>query len=66
VSFKIFTKVITNRISVAVEKVIRPSQTAFMPGRYILKGVVILHETIHVLEKEKWGYPKTRLQEGLG
>jgi hypothetical protein len=45
VSFKIFTKVVTNRITDLSQKVIRPTQTAFMPGRHILEGVVILHET---------------------
>jgi hypothetical protein len=28
------------------QKVVRPSQLAFMPGRYILEGVVVLHETL--------------------
>jgi hypothetical protein len=32
VSFKIFTKVATNRINLVAQKVIRPSQTAFLPG----------------------------------
>jgi hypothetical protein len=30
-------------------KVIRPTQTAFMPGRHILEGVLVLHKTIHEL-----------------
>ncbi|KAL5660028.1 hypothetical protein ACJX0J_027153 [Zea mays] len=30
-----------------------PSQTAFMRGRNILEGVVILHETIHELHRKK-------------
>ena len=47
VSFKIFTKVGTNRITGIAPKVIRPTQSAFMPGRHILEGVVVLHETIH-------------------
>ena len=47
VSFKNFTKVATNRITDLAHKVVRPSQTAFMPGRHILEGVVVLHETIH-------------------
>jgi hypothetical protein len=34
-------------------KIIRPSQTAFLPGRYILEEVVILHETIHELQRKK-------------
>ena len=33
--------------------VIRPSQTAFMPGRHILEGVVVLHETIDELHRKK-------------
>jgi len=35
------------------DKVVRQSQTTFMPGRNILEGVVILHETIHELHKKK-------------
>jgi hypothetical protein len=53
VSFKIFTKVVTNRITDLSQKVIRPTQTAFMPGRHILEGVVILHETVHELHRKK-------------
>jgi hypothetical protein len=53
VCFKIFTKVGTNRITGIAPKVIRPTQTAFMPGRNILEGVVILHETIHELHTKK-------------
>jgi hypothetical protein len=53
VVFKIFTKVATNRISTIAEKIVRPTQTTFMPGRHILEGVVILHETIHELHRKK-------------
>jgi hypothetical protein len=53
VSFKIFTKVATNRISEVAQKVIKPTQTAFIPGRHILEGVVVLHETIHELHRKK-------------
>jgi hypothetical protein len=42
-----------NRISTIAEKIVRPTQTAFMPGRHILEGVVILHETIHELHRKK-------------
>jgi hypothetical protein len=48
-SFKIF--IATNRINDAAQKVIQPSHTAFLPRRYILEGVTILHETIHELHK---------------
>ena len=53
VSFKIFTKVLANRLTIVADKVVRDSQTAFMPGRNILEGVVVLHETIHELHKKK-------------
>jgi hypothetical protein len=53
VSYKIFTKVATIRIADLASKVIRPTQTAFMPGRHILEGVVVLHETVHELHRKK-------------
>jgi hypothetical protein len=53
VSFKIFTKVATIRVSQIAHKIVRPTQTAFMPGRHILEGVVVLHETIHELHRKK-------------
>jgi hypothetical protein len=53
VSFKIFTKVATNRVSEVAHKVIKPTELAFMPGRHILEGVVVLHETIHGLHRNK-------------
>ena len=43
----------TNRISVVAQKVISPTQTAFFPGRNIMEGVVVLHETIHELHRKK-------------
>jgi hypothetical protein len=52
VSFKFFTKVGTNRISEVAHSVVKPTQTAFMPGRHILEGVVVLHETIHELQRK--------------
>ncbi|WVZ69842.1 hypothetical protein U9M48_018567 [Paspalum notatum var. saurae] len=52
VSFKIFTKVATNRILKVAHKIIWPSQTAFLPGRNIMEGVVVLHETLHELHRK--------------
>jgi hypothetical protein len=52
VNFKIFTKVVTNRISQIAQKVISPSQTSFLPGRNIMKGVIVLHETIHEMHRK--------------
>jgi len=53
VSFKIFTKVATNRLNTIAQKIIRPSQTAFLPGRNIMEGAVVLHETIHEMHTKK-------------
>jgi hypothetical protein len=53
VSFKIFTKVITNRLTLVAQKVIQPTQMAFIPGRNIMMGVMILHETFHELHRRK-------------
>jgi hypothetical protein len=53
VSFKIFTKVGTTRLNKVAKTVVSPTQTAFMPGRNIMQGVVILHETIHELHTKK-------------
>jgi hypothetical protein len=53
VCFKFFTKACTNGISGIAPRVIKPTQSAFMPGRNILEGVVILHETIHELHNKK-------------
>lgn len=53
VSFKIFTKVLTNRISTVASKTVGPTQSAFIPGRNIMEGVVVLHETIHELHRNK-------------
>ncbi len=43
VSFKNFTKVATNRLNTVADKMISPTQMAFLRGRNILEGVVILH-----------------------
>lgn len=53
VAFKLITKVLAVRLSRVAGKIIRECQTTFIPGRYILDGVVILHEVIHELSVRK-------------
>jgi hypothetical protein len=53
VSFKIFTKVMINRMNGIASELISPSQMTFMPGRNIMEVVVILHETIHEIHRKK-------------
>ena len=35
------------------DHVVKPTQTAFMQGRNILDGVVVLHEMVHELRRKK-------------
>jgi hypothetical protein len=51
--YKWFTKVLTMRLTPFANKLINKSQTAFIPGRSILEGVVILHEIQHELRSTK-------------
>jgi hypothetical protein len=49
VDYKWFTKTLTLRLTPLVAKLISETQTAFVPGRYIMEGVVILIEVLHEL-----------------
>jgi hypothetical protein len=51
--FKLFTKVITNRLALIMDKIISHNQTAFIKGRYILESVVTAHEVLHSVHKSK-------------
>lgn len=53
VSFKIFTKVTTNKINYVTDRVVSPTQVAFMQGCNILEGFVVLHEIVHELHRKK-------------
>jgi hypothetical protein len=53
VSFKIFTKVATNMVTMIAQKTISPPQTAFIPGRNIMEGVIMLHAIIHEMHRKK-------------
>jgi hypothetical protein len=45
--------VATIRLNNVAEHVVQPSHTAFMQGRNIFDGVVILHEAVHELHTKK-------------
>ena len=46
-SFKIFTKVLTNRLNAVLNRLIASNQYAFLKGRFILESVVTAHEILH-------------------
>jgi hypothetical protein len=52
-SFKIFSKVMTGRLGKISQRLISPSQSAFIKGRYILESVAVAHELVHSLNKNK-------------
>jgi hypothetical protein len=51
--FKIFTKVLTNRLARIINRLISYHQSAFIRGRYILESVVTAHEIIHDVHRKK-------------
>jgi hypothetical protein len=52
-SFKIFTKVLTNRLARIINRLIFFHQSAFIRGRSILESVVTAHEIIHEVHRKK-------------
>jgi hypothetical protein len=46
-SYKIFTKVLTNRMGQVVDRMSASNQTSFIKDRYILESVVTTHEVLH-------------------
>jgi hypothetical protein len=53
VCYKMITKVLNNRLTNNITKVISDNQFGFIKGRYILDGVVALHEIVHEVKKKK-------------
>jgi len=51
--YKLITKVLTVRLEKIAEKRIHHNQTAFMKGRNIMSGIMILHEILHETKRTK-------------
>jgi hypothetical protein len=53
VCYKIITKVLTNRLARCITSMISDLQYGFIKGRYIMDGVLSLHEIIHEVKQKK-------------
>jgi hypothetical protein len=53
VDFKVFLKLLNDRLTPIAGNIVSDSQTAFIKGRNILEGVVTLHEVLHELKRTK-------------
>lgn len=53
VIYKIITKVIANRLKPLLPLIISPEQVWFVEGRKILNHIILVHEAIHSLKKDK-------------
>jgi hypothetical protein len=53
VDYKWFTKVLIMRLTPCAGKLTSNTQTTFIPRRYILEGVVVLHEVLHEIRVKK-------------
>jgi hypothetical protein len=52
-SYKIFTKVLTNRLGRVIDRLVASNQTTFIKGGYILESVVTAHEVVHSVHQGK-------------
>lgn len=50
---KIITKVLMNILSRVVNPIISNTQTAFIKGRYIIERVMVLHEALNSIHRNK-------------
>lgn len=51
--YKLVTKTLTLRLEKIADKLIHSNQTAFMKGRNIMSGIMILHEILHETKRKK-------------
>ncbi|XP_043714777.1 uncharacterized protein LOC122663141 [Telopea speciosissima] len=55
IAFKIVTKLIADRLSGALDQIISPSQSAFIPNRLISDNILVAHELFHYIKKLRKG-----------
>jgi Reverse transcriptase (RNA-dependent DNA polymerase) len=52
-SFKIITKLLTNRTAPLMDNLISPTQTSYIKGRNIMDNVVVTTEVLHFVKRKK-------------
>lgn len=52
-SFKLITKVLTDRLGRVMDSIISDSQTAFIKGRLITDNIACAHDVLHTIHKNK-------------
>jgi Reverse transcriptase (RNA-dependent DNA polymerase) len=52
-SFKIFTKVLTNRLYPVLDRLIGPNQNIFLKGHNTMDSVITAHEILHYVKHSK-------------
>ncbi|XP_043694103.1 uncharacterized protein LOC122644785 [Telopea speciosissima] len=58
IAFKIITKLITDQLNGALDKIISPTQSAFVPNRFISDNILVAHGMLHYIKKQKKGKEK--------
>lgn len=55
VIYKIIAKLLANRLKRVLDKIISPSQSAFVPGRLITDNVILGFKCIHAFKNKRSG-----------
>lgn len=54
-SYKIISKIISSRLKTLLDKIITPTQCAYVPRRHIQKNFIFSHEMIDFMKKKRKG-----------
>lgn len=52
-SYKIISKLLTNRVKPFLEKLTSQNQSAFIPNRQITENIIVAHELLHSMQTRK-------------
>ena len=55
VIYKIISKVLASKLKLILPQIISPSQSAFVPNRFITDNVLVAYETLHAMHIRKKG-----------